>query len=467
MAARSIGVLSLFINADAAGLMRTFNQVDRRLARTSRSWTKPGAKLALGFLGVQNALTAVSNEIRHVVANIEDIPGVPATATASIITFRDNLASAKTWIDQMTASAIGFGAEFAQAVGVGAAGMMGFDDTSALSALPTPDEIARSRDSGFDAKVQAARKRFIETQKEADLATKSEAAQIRALREEAQRYETFSESAGRNTLERIEARTEAQEKLAEANKKMATLNKQLAESEKEVAEAMTGAYVATLPLSDSIAGLEQRTSKIFTEMAGVSTDKNDPEAVQRRIELNQELAKVQEQLGKLYEKQGELGREAGEIIAGGFEDALISGGKLSDLLSGLATDLARLLIRNSITGPLGNWLGGILGGNKGAGGAGGIFGGIGKIFGFANGGNPPVGVPSMVGENGPELIVPRSASTVIPNHALGGNTYYIDARGADEGAVRRIEGALLALAGPGVVERRAVAATRDFERRRG
>ena len=38
--------------------------------------------------------------------------------------------------------------------------------------------------------------------------------------------------------------------------------------------------------------------------------------------------------------------------------------------------------------------------------------------GFADGGNPPVGVPSIVGERGPELFVPRTAGTIIPNHQL-------------------------------------------------
>jgi hypothetical protein len=49
----------------------------------------------------------------------------------------------------------------------------------------------------------------------------------------------------------------------------------------------------------------------------------------------------------------------------------------------------------------------------------------------------------------------------------GGNTYIIDARGADMGAVARVERALHALAGPGVVERRAVNATADAAKRGG
>lgn len=39
--------------------------------------------------------------------------------------------------------------------------------------------------------------------------------------------------------------------------------------------------------------------------------------------------------------------------------------------------------------------------------------------GFADGGDPPVGRPSIVGERGPEIFVPRTAGTIIPNHALG------------------------------------------------
>lgn len=39
---------------------------------------------------------------------------------------------------------------------------------------------------------------------------------------------------------------------------------------------------------------------------------------------------------------------------------------------------------------------------------------------FANGGDPPVGKASIVGEKGPELFVPKTAGTIIPNHRLGG-----------------------------------------------
>lgn len=37
---------------------------------------------------------------------------------------------------------------------------------------------------------------------------------------------------------------------------------------------------------------------------------------------------------------------------------------------------------------------------------------------FADGGEPPVGVPSLVGERGPELFVPKTAGTIIPNNQI-------------------------------------------------
>jgi len=46
-------------------------------------------------------------------------------------------------------------------------------------------------------------------------------------------------------------------------------------------------------------------------------------------------------------------------------------------------------------------------------GAGGLLGGF-----FANGGRPPKGKASVVGERGPELFVPDSSGTIIPNEAL-------------------------------------------------
>ncbi|CAB4187274.1 Bacteriophage lambda, GpH, tail tape measure, C-terminal [uncultured Caudovirales phage] len=41
------------------------------------------------------------------------------------------------------------------------------------------------------------------------------------------------------------------------------------------------------------------------------------------------------------------------------------------------------------------------------------------IPGFADGGSPPVNQPSLVGEAGPELFIPKTSGTIIPNSRLG------------------------------------------------
>lgn len=144
-------------------------------------------------------------------------------------------------------------------------------------------------------------------------------------------------------------------------------------------------------------------------------------------------------------------------IMGSLENTFVEfakTGKLNfkSLVTSIIGELARLEVQRSITAPLSKAL-------AGAGGLGGIFGNlfggggnfasaagsVGGIDGwFADGGRPKVGRVSMVGERGPELFVPDSAGTIIPNSALGGTSYTfnIDARGADAGVEQRIQQAV-------------------------
>ncbi len=65
--------------------------------------------------------------------------------------------------------------------------------------------------------------------------------------------------------------------------------------------------------------------------------------------------------------------------------------------------------------------------------------GLGKIGGlFANGGDPPVGVPSIVGENGPEVIVPRGQMTVLPNGSGRNAPVTVNVYGDLKGAIKKI-----------------------------
>lgn len=125
--------------------------------------------------------------------------------------------------------------------------------------------------------------------------------------------------------------------------------------------------------------------------------------------LGESLKEYNELLGKRKIIETDLQRisgYAGEMIAHGFEDAILSGQKLSEVVRGLAQDLLRMVFNQTITAPL----------------AGMISGGIASAFGGMRAAGGPVGTGSsyLVGENGPELFVPSTAGRIMNEHQMGG-----------------------------------------------
>ncbi|MDT7935210.1 MAG: hypothetical protein RQ833_11510 [Sphingomonadaceae bacterium] len=132
----------------------------------------------------------------------------------------------------------------------------------------------------------------------------------------------------------------------------------------------------------------------------------------------------------------------------------VFGGVIDDILNGILQDFTKLATHQLFRSLLGGGGGGgggdifsslLSAGISAFGGAGGpsvdaassffarnsasVFSGLR----FAAGGDPPVGLASLVGEEGPELFVPRLPGTIIPNHrlgGLGGGGDYFDLRGA-------------------------------------
>jgi len=125
-----------------------------------------------------------------------------------------------------------------------------------------------------------------------------------------------------------------------------------------------------------------------------------------------------------------LGEEAFVSVTSNMEQALdtfVSTGKLKfgDLARSIIADLIKIQMRAQITSMFGS-LGKIFGFMGGGGGGSGMFtGSTGEIGGSihigtrAGGGDVMGGSPYLVGEQGPELIIPRNNGTVIPNNQLG------------------------------------------------
>ena len=141
------------------------------------------------------------------------------------------------------------------------------------------------------------------------------------------------------------------------------------------------------------------------------------EAVERIRDAFNEKINV-EQYGKPLKditeevkKQNDLANDLGLTFQSAFEDAVIAGKKFSDVLKGLAQDIARVVLRRTVTEPLGNALSGMLKDFLPS------FGG-----GRAAGGPVSPGQYYVVGENGPEVLLPNTAGTVVPSGAMGGVT---------------------------------------------
>jgi hypothetical protein len=186
-----------------------------------------------------------------------------------------------------------------------------------------------------------------------------------------------------------------------------------------------------------------KTQELLAQNTALSTEEARRQA-EVLVDDSEKLKRGTDDVQKRVDNMNDAAQDFSRVIGTAFEDAAVSGGKFSDILKGLEQDIARIIWRMTVTKPLENQLTGLLGG----GGSGfgdlfkGLFGstpsnsgwdtaaqgfGTGNGYGnmdfggfFADGGRPPVGVPSVVGESGPEVFVPDRAGTIISNDNLRG-----------------------------------------------
>jgi len=125
-----------------------------------------------------------------------------------------------------------------------------------------------------------------------------------------------------------------------------------------------------------------------------------------------------------------------ENFAQSFADTILSGQNflegMKKIFIDLAKQIASMIIKALVLSAILSFtgLGATAGAQKAFGADQSFKGLLGGMFagGFANGGQPPLGKVSLVGERGPELFVPSQKGTIIPNHALGGGSVIPDVR---------------------------------------
>lgn len=167
------------------------------------------------------------------------------------------------------------------------------------------------------------------------------------------------------------------------------------------------------------------------------------EKVDADFRAAQELARQQIDALKQIE---DVGKELGLTFSSAFEDAIVGGKKLSDVVKGLEQDLVRLITRKAVTEPLADFASGLFkgGGDIFSNIAGAIFGG-----GKAGGGDVIAGRQYLVGERGPELLTMGGNGTITPMGGGAGmtlNQYFTVPPATD----RRSQAQIAAAAGVGV-----------------
>jgi len=160
--------------------------------------------------------------------------------------------------------------------------------------------------------------------------------------------------------------------------------------------AQSKIYGEEVSAAEKIIGLRARESQLLQDLS--STALADSE---KRAKILDEITGIYGKLIPLIQEQNKLAMDAGQTIAQGFEDAAISGGNLREIIKGLTQDLLRLVFRQQVTAPLAGAIGNFFAGFR------------------AEGGPVNSGSPYMVGEKGPELFVPSSSGSIVPNGAMG------------------------------------------------
>lgn len=185
----------------------------------------------------------------------------------------------------------------------------------------------------------------------------------------------------------------------------------------------------------------------YAAIAATLTGPAQTDALQKLEQIRLQIDKVGAQTDLVGDKFTEIFKDS---ISGPLKDA-INGtvsfadavdrmvDRITDRLTDIAVDniLDSFFGKKGAGGGLGSAFGSMFGGGGGGGGFGDLFGWLSGLLGFADGGYPPVGRMSIVGERGPELIMPRGAMQVIPNHAMGGKSVQVTQNFAITGEVDR------------------------------
>ena len=225
--------------------------------------------------------------------------------------------------------------------------------------------------------------------------------------------EDIDELEGRKKiLEGVKERNKEEAK----NKKFNDITIRLLKEQNKLEEKLTGKTDEQITLEQKILDIKKEFDPIDAEQLIKLLEKN--ESLKDSVDLMEEEKKKAEEL---KQKFADIGEEIEGSIKNNLRDSITGAQSFGQAMTNVLNRIRDKIIDaqiDRVIGGFGESFGKAASGGKrsGLGGfLGGVLGGL-----FANGGQPPMNKISVVGEKGPELFVPRSAGTIIPNNKIGG-----------------------------------------------
>ena len=210
----------------------------------------------------------------------------------------------------------------------------------------------------------------------------------------------------------LKGEEERNDELAKA-KKFNDITIRFLKEENKLEQKLSGKSNEQITLEQKILDIKKQFDPIDAEQLIKLLEKN--EKLKDSVELMEEEKKKAEEL---KEKFAAVGEEIESSIKSNLRDSITGAKSFGEAMTNVLNKIRDKIIDSQIDRMLSGFSDNFKkdGSGKGLGGfLGGIIGGL-----FADGGRPPVGKASIVGERGPELFVPKVAGTIIPNNKLGG-----------------------------------------------
>lgn len=505
MAKQSIGELSAIITANAQQfvdeLQRTRASVDSVTTSVAQSGAQTAKSINAGIIGTRlfsMAFYMLRSEVQTTIKDIENIPGISQETIDSVnqmrYAFEGNNSALKTGV----ATLAGWFAD----IGLGFGYIVGNID-AAFRAVKNGASGIDAAKAGFDSMVEG----YTRLQKEADawankdytanlaklteqfdrLSVTSKGKMAAMLQDEAAILQHFSDTgvilAGKYKdamVDALAAQMQMQGGVTEKDQQDAslqamrdkiqaqqTINTMLNEArnlELSIGVVSDKERRSQMGTVDAIKQINDELAKLYRQKIPDLSDKNiDPIALEKEIDGLKKIKALESERAQDIRKLSTEVKGFGGQVADAFVNSLSGAGDAwKNLGRTIIAEILKIAVESEILQPLFHMMGGFATSagfsTMGSALSGVMFGGM-----FAGGGDPPVGKVSWVGENGPELFVPKTSGTIIPAGMSGamsaqrqGDTYYIDATGADTSAIARLAEGIASVNGS--IEMRSVAA---------